>query len=213
MFQDDILYSLATFAAGAYLFYIWCGDCSYFRANGADRKGAFAGARPASLKAVAIAVVCALALLGLQMFGENELGFASEQTKVGIFALFSWMAAAFLEELVFRGYLVVQSKGMPLLVGSAFLFSVLFALAHPFLWDYTVADGASVFAGEWKWNISARAFYNTACIFTCSLLFYFLRFAPNNKARSLLPCVAAHFAFNLGVFCIKAWQGFVEWTF
>ena len=46
-------------------------------------------------------------------------------------------------------------------------------------------------------------------IFAASLWFYTVRFFGLNPQRSLLPCVAAHAAKNLGVFTIKYVQGFV----
>lgn len=213
MFQDDFIFSLATFGVGAYLFYMWLGDCAYFSKNGEARKGAFAGAAPADFKSLLLAAGLAAFLLIMQVSGEDSMGLTSSQTKVGMFAIFAWASAAFVEELVFRGYLIVQNKGVKWLVGSAFFFSLIFALAHPFLWDYKVAEGASVLAGTWVFDFSLKSFYSTFCIFECSLLFYFLRFMPMNKNRSLLPSVVAHLTFNVGVFATKAAQGFVEWTF
>lgn len=213
MFQDNLAYSVATFCVGGYLFYMWCSDCAHYASRGFDRKGAFPGARPVSAKFVFFAAVAALVLLGIQMSGESALGVVGEQTRVGAFAIFSWIAAAFIEELVFRGYLVIDGKGTAWLIAGAVFFSLIFALAHPFLWDYKVAEGASWLAGEWIWDFSVKSFYSTLCVFECSLLFYYLRFAPQNRDRSLLPCVAAHFAYNAGVFVAKAFQGFVEWTF
>lgn len=211
MLQDDLIYSVGTFAVGAYLFYMWLADRKYFVANSKPRKGAFAGAVPCSAKIVWLGGVLALLLLATQVLAEYSFGFTSSQTEVGAFALFSWVAAAFVEELVFRGYLVVQNRGKAWLVVSILFFSLIFALAHPFFWDYKIADETQ--AGGWVWNFTAKAAFDTLCIFECSLLFYFMRFASFNPTRSLLPSVAAHFAFNIGVFAVKAMQGFVKWTF
>ena len=43
-----------------------------------------------------------------------------------------------------------------------------------------------------------------------TLWFYAVRFWPLNPTRSLLPCVAAHAAKNLGVLAVKAAQGHVS---
>ncbi len=209
MFQDDPTFALINFAIAGYLFYLWFGDFLHFKKTGEFRKGALQGATTVPLKLVVSAMAIAIALLVIHTFTEISLGVENQQTKVSFWALFSWVGAAFVEELIFRGYLVVQNKGQCALICSILFFSVVFALGHPFLWDYTVADGASIFAGEWKWNFTLQAANSTLSILECSLLFYCLRFVSMNKNRSILPCVAAHCAYNVGVFITKLAQGFV----
>ncbi|MGA2053040.1 MAG: CPBP family intramembrane glutamate endopeptidase, partial [Opitutales bacterium] len=79
-------------------------------------------------------------------------------------------------------------------------FSLLFSLLHPFLWDW---KSGLVF------DFSLKAWWSPALVFASSLWFYTVRFYPLNPARSLLPCIAAHLAKNLGVFAIKLAQGHV----
>lgn len=211
MFQDNPVFSLLSLGVAAWLFSMWADDLRHFRKTGDLRRGAFEGATPAPFGLVAAGVVAALALLAVNTCAELAAGVESDQTKVAPWALLSWVGAAFVEELIFRGYLVVKNRGRAALVGSIFLFSFLFAAGHPFLWDYTVPEGASVFGGTWTFDFSAQPLINTLAVFECSLLFYALRFVPQNKTRSLLPCVCAHAAYNCGVFAVKVCRGFVEW--
>ncbi len=211
MFQDNPTFAIVNFAIAAYLFYLWLGDYKYFCLKGEARKGSLEGATPAPLKLSVIAIVLSLLLLGVHTLSEVSLGVETEQTKVAPWALFSWIGAAFVEELIFRGYLVVQNKGRGFLLGSILLASLVFAFGHPFMWDYTVEEGASIFSGVWTFKISAQTILTTLAVFECSLLFYVLRFISANKNRSLIPCILAHCAYNIGVFLIKAWQGFIAW--
>lgn len=208
MFQDGALYSIAMFAAAAWLFKMWICDLRGVsrpterraRGNSPGR-----GRRPLGLSAAG--VLCGLVLLAGITAAEIASGEVGEQTKVSFWALFSWVGAAFIEELVFRGYLVVESRGRVALWGSVFAFSLLFALCHPFFWDFSVPEGGSVFDGVFSLDFSAKAFRDSANVFVSSLAFYILRFCPQNGMRSLIPCVAAHLAYNVGVFCVKAAQG------
>ena len=211
MFQDNPTFAIVNFAIAAYRFYMWFGDFNLFRRTGEIKQGALAGATTSTVKLAVIAVVASLVLLVSHTSVEIACGVESEQTKVAPWALFSWIGAAFVEELIFRGYLVVQNKGKDFLWLSVILFSFVFAIGHPFIWDYTVAEGTSVFAGQWKFDFSIQPILSTIAIFECSLLFYVLRFIPANKNRSLIPCICAHCAYNVGVFATKAFQGFVAW--
>ena len=204
------MFAAAYFLGAAWLFAAWLGDLRHFAKAGSARGGAFEGATTVSARYTAAGVAAALALLALHSIIEASLGFDSDQSRVGVWALLSWTAAAFVEELIFRGYLSVRGRGKFLLCLSAAFFSAAFALAHPFMWDYSVPEGASIFAGSWKFDFSPRAVFATAAVFDCSALFYILRFLPQNRRSSILPCIAAHCAYNLGVFAIKAATGFVS---
>ena len=115
------------------------------------------------------------------------------------------VAAAVLEELVFRGYLVISQKGRGILVASAVGFSLLFALAHPYLWTFSKEEGLSMHLS------SHKAWLTTGFLYLKSLWFYYVRFAKWNPQQSLIPCVVAHLAINLATFAIKASQGKVVW--
>lgn len=210
MFQDDPVFALLNFAIAAYLFYMWYGDFTAFRRSGVLPKKALAGAATVSPSYVVCGILAAVALLAVHTATEFALGVEASQTRVAWWAIFSWIGAAFVEELIFRGYLVVQNRGRGALIASIIAFSLIFALGHPFMWDYTVPEGASVFGGVWKFDFSVQPVISTLAIFECSVLFYALRFLPKNKNASIIPCFAAHAAYNIGVFAVKAANGFID---
>jgi len=185
----------------AWLIRLWVNDFR-LRGGGGNGSGAFPGATPAGVVPISVAVAGALVLLGIETWGEISLGISSEQSTITwLFGLYT-LAAAFGEELVFRGYLVVAHRGRVWLWGSVILFSVLFALLHPFLWEWR-GGGLVVHPG-------LKGAFSTAVVFAGSLWFYAVRFSRFNPGRSLLPSISAHLARNLGVFLIKLAQGFVE---
>jgi membrane protease YdiL (CAAX protease family) len=201
MSQNDPLVLLALLAGTAYAAKLWRDDLRAAQA-GRPNPRALPGASPASRAAVLIAAAGALVLLGVEVAGEYALGIVGEQSEVTVlFGLYT-LAAAFLEELIFRGFVVVQNRGRAVLLASCVGASVLFALLHPFLWEWK--EGALTF------QFTAKAWFSTAMIFAGSLWFYTVRFWSLNPTHSLLPCIAAHAAKNLGVFAVKYGQGFVN---
>jgi membrane protease YdiL (CAAX protease family) len=163
---------------------------------------AFPGATPAGGRALLIAAAGALVLLAAETAGEHALGLSDKQSRITVlFGLYT-LVAAFGEELVFRGYLVVENRGRTILVTGIIGASLVFALLHPFLWHWE--GGTLSFQGDTK------AWFSTAAVFAGSLWFYAVRFLPMNPTRSLLPCFAAHVTKNLGVFAIKYAEGFVS---
>jgi membrane protease YdiL (CAAX protease family) len=162
---------------------------------------AFPGATSASAQSMFIAAGGALVLLAGETAGENALGLTAQQSQMTVlFGLYT-LVAAFGEELIFRGYLVVEKRGRAPLIAGVIGASLAFALLHPFLWKWE--EGILSFHGD------AKAWFSTAAVFAGSLWFYAVRFLPMNPTRSLLPCFAAHLTKNLGVFVIKYLQGFV----
>lgn len=194
---DDPIAAIAYFCVAAYVFKLWYGD---FRAA-QKPKNAFPGAEGAPLAAVLVAVAGALFVLFAYTLAESAAGVSPEQSAFSPWALLSIIPAAFVEELVFRGYLVVSNRGRAALVASVLGFSALFAAAHPFFWDWS-EDGGFSFA------FTLKASLDTFFIFLNSLWFYTVRFFPLNPRRSLVPCFAAHLAYNLGVYAVKMAQGF-----
>ena len=149
-----------------------------------------------------IAIGGALVLLAGETVGEVALGVASEQSRMTwLFALYSVCAAPVIEELIFRGWIVVERRGTALLWLGAIGASVAFALLHPFLWRWDDAGFAFTFG--------RKGWFSTVVVFATSLWFYAARFGRWNATRSLLPCFAAHAAKNLGVVAIKAAAGFM----
>ena len=169
--------------------------------RGSPHPQAFPGATPARVRAVAIAAAGALGLVTLETWGESALGLTEQQSHMTwLFGLYTLMAA-FLEELVFRGYLVVENRGRAALWSGMAGASVVFACLHPFLWEWR--------GGALHLQLGAKGAFSTGVVLVASLWFYAVRFLPMNPTRSLMPCIAAHLAKNLAVIGIKVAQGFV----
>lgn len=168
--------------------------------SGKAPEGAMPGAVGAPLGAFIIGTLGALFLLVVETGGEITLGVADEQSDMVWFFVFAIVAAGVVEEVIFRGFLVIENKGRALLVGSCILFSSIFAVIHAHLWS--MEDG-------FEWTITAKALFSTGILFANSLWFYAVRFGPWNPKRSLFPCMLAHAASNLGVFLVKWAQGHV----
>jgi membrane protease YdiL (CAAX protease family) len=167
---------------------------------GEGSEGAMPGAVGAPLGAFVIGTLGALLLLGVETGGEIALGVAAEQSDMVWFFVFAIVAAGVVEEVIFRGFLVVENRGRALLVGSCILFSLIFALIHAHLWS--LEDG-------FAWTLTPKALFSTGILFANSLWFYAVRFGPWNPKASLFPCMLAHAASNLGVFFVKWAQGHV----
>jgi membrane protease YdiL (CAAX protease family) len=201
MGQDNPWLLIGLILAGGVVVKWWHDDCQAAR-RGAPHPRAFPGATPAGSLVILVAAGGALLLLAAETAGEHVLGLTAQQSRMtGLFGLYT-LVAAFLEELIFRGYLVIENRGRRALLAGMVGASLGFALLHPFLWEWR--DASLHFQG------GAKAWFSTATIFAGSLWFYAVRFFPLNPTRSLLPCVAAHATKNLGVIAIKYAQGFVD---
>lgn len=200
---------------GVYVLWLWSQD---YRAaqTGQPNQHALPGATPAPLKACLIAVAGALLILVLETWGELQLELDEQQSKITVlFGLYT-LIAAFIEELIFRGFIVIENKGKTLLWIAIVAASIVFAALHPFLWKWDMAEasGWDVLAfwrwPEWfEWQFTPKGWFSTVTVFISSLWFYTLRFGVFNPTRSLLPSIAAHTTKNLGVLIIKSLQGFV----
>lgn len=196
---DNPLVLLAGIVIIGYAFHLWRSDLRDECAGKPNPK-AFPGATPASLTAVVIAVVGAILILAAETAGEYAFDFDQSDITL-LFGIFT-LTAAFLEELIFRGFLVVERKGKALLIGSIIFFSVVFALIHPFLWEWDSEEGLIL-------QMNGSAWFSTIIVFINSLWFYAVRFLPFNPRHSLIPCIAAHLSSNLGVLIVKGAQGHV----
>lgn len=201
MNQDTPLLLLGLVLGTGYVAKLWLDDyCA--AARGTPTRAALPGATPASINAIALAVLGSLALLALETAGESALGLTEQQSQMTVlFGLYT-LAAAFGEELIFRGFLVIERRGRAKLIAGIVGASVLFAALHPFLWQWR--------DGTLHIHLGAKAWFSTALVFTGSLWFYTVRFWKWNPTHSLVPCIAAHLAKNVGVFVIKYAQGFVS---
>lgn len=194
---SDTVPQLLMLAAGLYFAGLWWADYRA-AAAGSPAPQPYPGAETAPRRALVVAVLGSLVILAAETLGEIALGVDGEQSKMtALFAAYS-LVAAFVEEIIFRGYLVVEKRGRAALVAGVFGASLLFALIHPFLWKWD--DGFAL-------NLTPKGWLSFAAVFVGSLWFYHCRFASWNPRRSLLPCFAAHFAKNAGVIVIKGVQG------
>lgn len=187
-------------AACLYLGKLWLGDLRA-QQRGTPNPRAFPGAFPARPGAILIAVGGALVLLAAETFGEIKLGLTAEQTHLTwLFAFYS-LLAPLIEEVVFRGFLVIDRRGPALLWTGIVVASLLFACLHEHLWTWDDAG--------FRLTLTPKGFFSTGVLFAMSLWMYACRFARWNPSRSLLPCLAGHAAKNAGVIAIKAAQGFM----
>ena len=183
----------------AYVLHMYLGD---YRADcsGSPNPKAMPGAKGFGGSIALIAVIGSLLLLAVETGGELALGIADEQSEMLWYLAFATLCAGVVEEVIFRGFLVVENKGRAVLIGSCVGFSLLFALIHGHFWS-TEED--------FVWTFTSKAFFTTGILFANSLWWYAVRFGPWNPQRSLFPCMIAHAASNLGVFVVKLSQGYV----
>ena len=202
--NNPLLLLLMT-VAGLYVGKLWRDDRrANLRGAGASppSPGALPGATAAPARATGIAITGALVILAAETCGENALGLAAQQSRMTwLFALYSVAAAPIIEELIFRGWLVVTIRGNATMWAAAIGASVIFAALHPFLWRWDDAGLA--------FTLSTKGWFSTGAVFATSLWLYVARLAAWNPQRSLLPCFAAHAAKNFGVVAIKAVAGFM----
>ncbi|OAM88357.1 CPBP family glutamic-type intramembrane protease [Termitidicoccus mucosus] len=204
--QNDPLLLLLLIAVSTCIIKLWRDDYRAARA-GRPAPRPLPGATRAPARASVVAAAGALVLLAVETGGEHALGLTAEQSRMtALFALYT-LCAAFVEEIIFRGFIVIDKRGPAALWAGAAGASFLFAALHPFLWTWT--GGWPWSGGALEWNFGAKGWFSTACAFAGSLWFYAMRFAPLNPDRSLLPCFAGHCAKNLGVIGVKAAQGFL----
>ena len=192
---------LVMIVAGVYFARIWWSD---LRAQSSGRPLAYVpqpGTTSAPAKALLIASTGAAIIVALETWGEIHLGLAEQQSRVTLLFGAYTLVAAIIEEIIFRGYLVVEKRGRAALLAGILVASLGFALIHPFLWDWD-DDG-------FRLTPTAKGWFSFTAVFVASLWFYACRFASWNPRRSLLPCFAAHLTKNAAVLAIKACQGFI----
>ena len=197
--NEDPLIILIYCAIAIYIANIFRADIKAFVAGEPNVK-ALPGAKPTNGLLIFASVLGALVLLGNAVVGEYALGIVEAQSEMVWFFVFASISAGVIEEVVFRGYLVVQNRGRNALVLSCLGFSLVFALVHGYLWSME---------DDFAWNFSVQGIFNTWILFFNSVCFYALRFGPWNANQSLLPSIIAHMVLNLGVFGVKLAQGYI----
>jgi membrane protease YdiL (CAAX protease family) len=201
--QDSPIMGFMLLAGAIWLSKLWWQDYQKIK-EGEEVPGALPGTSPTSLTVIWIAIIVGCLLVLLETFAEYQTGTHLSQSTIAAWYLAPMIAAAVIEELIFRGYLSIQNKGRAMLIFSCVLFSMLFALAHPHLWSWE--DNQLQLHHD-----SQKAWVTTVALFTKSLWLYAVRFGKFNPNASLLPCVVAHLTINLLTFLIKAKQGYVQW--
>lgn len=167
------------------------------------------GVSPAPLGWVAIGILGALLLVGVETAGEYALGVVEEQSKITAVMLLPFICAGFIEEFIFRGFVFKDGRGAKVLWWSIVLASVSFALMH---FQYYLEFPDEGWMPE-SVKVDAKSGWSLLLLFLNSLWFYYLRFSGRNFERSLIPCFAAHIASNVGVFFVKLAQGYVTGWF
>lgn len=176
------------------------------------------GATPCTLKPIIIAVAGTLVLLAAETYAEIRLGIAEAQNDISCFFLLALISAAVAEEFIFRGFLVIESRGETAKWISVFLFSTLFALIHPYLWsfewnDESTAGTLTKIIEGFNLTLTVKGVFTTVFIFLGSLWFYAVRFFRWNPQASILVPIIAHLVKNVAVFAIKLAQGHVTSVF
>ncbi|MGA1204462.1 MAG: type II CAAX prenyl endopeptidase Rce1 family protein [Opitutales bacterium] len=202
---DSPLLTILLFAGAVCLAKLWLDDYRATEAGQPNPK-ALPGAFSASAVAIWIGVIGAILLVALETAGEIALGVSTEQSDIAAIFLLAMLGAGILEEILFRGYLVIQTKGKNILILSILGFSLVFALLHYQYYTSTEETGDSLTV---TFNLNAKAGWSLLILFLNSLWFYTVRFFKWNPLRSLLPCFAAHIASNAAVFLVKLAQGHV----
>lgn len=209
--DESPLTVLLYLAMALYVIYLYRSDFLAAKAGQPNPK-AMPGATSAAFSLYAFGVIGALLILAVETFGEVALGVAAEQSDMVWYFVFASLAAGVVEEVIFRGFLVVENRGRAALVFSCVAFSLIFALLHPYLWAFNYPEEVATWQfwrADFSFVLTPKAFFTTAILFVNSFWFYALRFGPWNQKRSLFPCMLAHSASNLGVFVVKWIQGYV----
>jgi membrane protease YdiL (CAAX protease family) len=200
MGSEHPLLLLALIGLAGILAHTWWRDLQAAR-GGQPNPHAFPGATPVRGPLLAVAIAGTMVLVAAETAGEVALGLTARQSEMTVLFAGYTLGAAFLEELVFLGYLVITDRGRHVLWTGIVAASALFAVLHPYLWQWT--------GDRLAFTLDAKGWYTTAVLFVGSLWFYALRFLPANRHQSLAPCIVAHLTKNLAVFAVKFLQGYV----
>ena len=198
--SDNPVAILLYLGVAGYVLYLYLVDFRSTRAGNLADDNSMPGASAMPASALIIGVCVALLILAVETSGEIVLGISSEQSQMAWYFLFASLAAGVIEEVIFRGYLVVSKRGRAALITSCVGFSFVFALIHGHLWS--TENG-------FDFTFTTKGVFSTSILFFNSLWFYLVRFGPWNPTHSIFPCMLAHACSNLGVFIIKLFQGYV----
>ena len=209
--DENIWTSLLSFGVGAYLLFLWSNDCrGKTAATDKAPTHLMPGSSLTSGKALLLASLGAVAIVFTTTLVEVMTETFAEQSRIAPYFILAMFGAAIIEEIVFRGYFVIQKKGPTGIILSSLFFSLIFAVIHPYLW---VMDSFETYGlgaiTTLRLEITTHGLLSTISIFALSLWFYYCRFSRFNPSRSLLPCFFAHAFANLAVYIIKYSTGYI----
>lgn len=163
------------------------------RARTGEPEGFWPGTTQAAGAAHLAAASAMLLITVAESVVEIRAGVSESQSVLTGASLLSLLAAAVIEETVFRGFAAPSWLTGPTLLAVVIGGSAVFTFIHGF--DFSTSHGR----------------ISLAFAFVTSLGLYVARFNPLNPGRSLAPCFTAHIVRNLAVFGVKWAQGFVLW--
>jgi len=144
--------TLLLIASGGYFAKAWWEDYRATR-EGKPPPHPLPGAHPAPARALIIAVAGSLVILAGETGGEWALGLTAEQSTMTVLFGIYTLVAAVIEEIIFRGYIVVEGRGATARWLGIFGASLVFAALHPFLWQWH--------DGDFSWQFTAKGWFST----------------------------------------------------
>src|SRR5690606_33168833 len=102
---DNPLLILIGLAAAAYFFKLWLDDLKQEKLD-TPNPTAFPGATTAPRLPIIVGITGALLILAAEVAGEYAFDFVDPQSDITILFALSSIAAAFIEEFIFRGFFV-----------------------------------------------------------------------------------------------------------
>jgi len=197
--------TILALVAAALIMKFWISDYKAWK-KGTPFERALPGATDAPMKLIVLSALVSAGIVLVETAGEYAMGVTKEQSTMPVYYLVAIVCAGIIEEVLFRGYCVIQSKGKKALYASIVFFSIVFALIHGHLLAKS-PDG-----NGFQLVLAPAPLWWTFILIVNSLWWYAVRFMPQNKNRSLLPCFAGHIAGNVTVFVVKLAQGYVSWS-
>jgi uncharacterized protein len=201
----NLFNTLLALIAAIVILKFWISDYKAWK-NGTPFERALPGATSAPMKLIILSALVSVGIVLVETAGEYAMGATKAQSTMPAYYLVAIVCAGVIEEVLFRGFCVIQSRGRKIFYTSIVIFSIVFALIH----GHLIAKNPD--SGVYQLVLAQGPMWWTAILFVNSLWWYAVRFMPQNKNKSLLPCFAGHIASNLAVFVIKLAQGYVSWS-
>jgi len=150
------------------------------------------GTTPAPISGILIIVSGILLLTVTETCVEIHYQVSASQSVSTLSILGASLAAAVVEEMVFRGFSAPNHLTGIKLLALILIGSLIFSAIHGF--DFNSVQGKISYVFT----------------FLVSVWLYLAKYNPLNPQRSMLPCLIGHLVRNLSVFGIKWAQGYVD---